>query len=148
MRVYRLRKRNVEYFMSVCQVRNFTIIILVTFFSFTGCSLTQKAGSDAVATMKDGLPQPSANNATLALLNRAIIQTESGKLEAAAASIERALRIEPKNPQLWHRLAVIRFKQGQFNSAINLAAKSNTLIVDDKALSTRNREIINQAKRR
>lgn len=57
---------------------------------------------------------------------------------SAANSLERALRIEPRNAILWSRLADIRFDQGNWQQAIQLAAKSNTLAGNDKQLRRRN----------
>jgi hypothetical protein len=54
-------------------------------------------------------------------------QRRIGNLPNAASSLERALRIEPRNGGLWSRLAQIRYDQKAWKKAIQLAAKSNTL---------------------
>lgn len=46
---------------------------------------------------------------------------------SAASSLERALRIEPRNGRLWSWLAQVRYDQKAWQKAIQLAAKSNTL---------------------
>ena len=69
----------------------------------------------------------SGNKAVIALLDRAQIDNEAGQREAAGASLERALRIEPRNPWLWLELAQLRLAQGQYAQAITLARKSNQL---------------------
>ena len=46
-------------------------------------------------------------------------------LEQAAASLERALRINPRQPTLWHNLAGVRLTQGDWMRAANLATNSN-----------------------
>ncbi|MGH8590248.1 MAG: tetratricopeptide repeat protein, partial [Gammaproteobacteria bacterium] len=61
------------------------------------------------------------------LLTRARTLANAGKSEEAAATLERAIRIEPRNPWLWHRLAVLRLQEGQHSVAIELAKKSNVL---------------------
>lgn len=61
------------------------------------------------------------------LLASANSQSRAGNDDGAANSLERALRIEPRNPLLWGRLAQIKFAQGDLRQAIQLAAKSNTL---------------------
>ena len=66
---------------------------------------------------------------------------------AAAASLERALRIEPRNAVLWNRLAHVRYEQKQYALASSLAAKSNTLAGRDAALRADNDRLIKQAKR-
>lgn len=56
----------------------------------------------------------------------------------AASSLERALRLEPRNGQLWSRLAQIRFDQQLWKNAIQLAAKSNTLSAGNSNLLRQN----------
>ena len=88
----------------------------------------------------------SQNAAVLALLDQAQAQRSAGQMEAAGASLERALRIEPRNPVLWQELARVRLDQGQYRQAENLAAKSNALAGDDKSLRPENWRIIGQAR--
>lgn len=97
-------------------------------------------------------PRPIISNAlhptALALLNESIRQENSGELEIAAAKLERALRIEPRNPLLWHYLAALRLRQGQATLAVNLAQKSNAYAKQDTDLLARNQRIIDQARAR
>lgn len=88
----------------------------------------------------------SANNATNTLLAQADRQRAAGNLESAAASLERALRIEPRNAWLWHHLAKVRLDQGKYDLAANLAAKSNSLAAGDQELIEKNRALIRQAR--
>lgn len=65
-------------------------------------------------------------------------QQQGGQWDTAASSLERALRIEPRNPTLWSRLAEIKFEQRDWQAAIQLAAKSNTLSGPNEQLRRRN----------
>ena len=66
-------------------------------------------------------------------------QRRAGNLDSAANSLERALRIEPRNARLWNRLADIRFEQKEWQQSAQLAAKSNTLLRNsDVALRRQN----------
>ena len=56
----------------------------------------------------------------------------------AANSLERALRIEPRNAQLWSRLAQVRYDQKAWKQAVQLAAKSNTLSGGNASLLRQN----------
>jgi tetratricopeptide (TPR) repeat protein len=91
-------------------------------------------------------PEPSRNPAVVSLVDQAHSQSSAGQLEAAGGSLERALRIEPRNPRLWQELARIRLDEGQYRQAENLAAKSNALAVDDGRLRAENWRIIGQAR--
>jgi len=70
-----------------------------------------------------------------------------GDYGQAASSLERALRIEPRNAYLWNRLARLRFAQGQYGEAGDLAAKSNALAGADRALKRDNWKMVAEARR-
>jgi len=91
-------------------------------------------------------PPPSQNAGVLALLDQADQQAAEGRLPEAGSSLERALRIEPRNPVLWQKLARLRLEQGDYRQAENLAAKSNALAPDEKRLRADNWQIIGQAR--
>lgn len=88
----------------------------------------------------------SENTAVLALVDAARADISGGKLDSAAASFERALRIEPRNPVLWQELAKLRLQQGQYQQAENLAARSNGWAADYNTLRADNWRIIGQAR--
>ncbi|MBE0595656.1 MAG: tetratricopeptide repeat protein [Desulfuromonadales bacterium] len=98
------------------------------------------------ALLPDAPPEPSRNAAVMALFDQAQTQLSAGQLEAAGASLERALRIEPRNPRLWQELARLRLEQGQYRQAENLAAKANAFAGDDQRLSAENWRIIGLAR--
>jgi predicted Zn-dependent protease len=65
-----------------------------------------------------------------ALARRAEQQRQTGDYTGAAATLERALRIEPQQAYLWNRLSRVRLEQGLGAQAGNLAARSNALAGD------------------
>jgi predicted Zn-dependent protease len=85
--------------------------------------------------------------AVVALLDQAEVQANAGELEPAAASLERAIRIDPRNPVLWYHLATVRLSQGESAQAAQLAAKSNSLAAGNRAQQARNWRLIAQARR-
>lgn len=95
---------------------------------------------------RDAVPPAPSSPAVLALLDRADQHYAVRDLDAAAASLERALHIEPRNPRLWHRLAAVRLDQGQFDQAVQMAAKSNSLAGYDRGLQARNWRLIANAR--
>lgn len=92
--------------------------------------------------------QSSDNTAVMALLNQAESQSAAGRMDEAGANLERALRIEPRNPVLWHELARVRLEQGQYRQAENMAAKSNMLAGANRDLQAKNWRIIGEARSR
>ncbi len=86
--------------------------------------------------------------ALLALMEEAETETASGNLDTAAATLERAIRIQPRKPELWQKLAEVRLKQHQPGLAEDLAKKSNLLAKGDAALIRKNWGIIADARRK
>ena len=84
--------------------------------------------------------------AVVALLDRAEQQANTGDLDAAAVTLERALRIDPRNAILWHHLATVRLAEGEAGEAEQLAAKSNSLAAGNHSLQAKNWELIAQAR--
>ena len=91
-------------------------------------------------------PGPKENVAVAGLMESARGDAAAGRLPNAAASLERALRLEPRNPRLWQELARVRLKQGDFVQAENLAARSNSYAGSDSGLRAENARIIEQAR--
>lgn len=89
---------------------------------------------------------PAGGPAVVALLDSARADSAAGRLSNAAASLERALRIEPRNPRLWQELARVRFQQGNYAQAESLAARSNSWAGSDSALRADNWRLIAQAR--
>ncbi|MDP3702311.1 MAG: tetratricopeptide repeat protein [Hylemonella sp.] len=92
------------------------------------------------------LPPVSGNRAVIALLDRAQQDTVTGRPEAAGATLERALRIEPRNARLWHELAQLRLAQGQYAQSIALAQKSNSFAATQRRLQAMNWRVIAQSR--
>src|SRR5712692_10301047 len=90
---------------------------------------------------------PRAENVAIAgLMETARADAAAGRLANAAATLERALRIEPRNPRLWQELARVRLKQGQYAQAESVAARSNSWAGSDNALRAENWRLIAEAR--
>jgi predicted Zn-dependent protease len=86
--------------------------------------------------------------AVASLMDSARSDVAAGRLANAAATLERALRIEPANPRLWQELARVRLQQGQYAQAESTAMRSNSYAGSDAALRAENERIIEQARSR
>ncbi|MHB1238420.1 MAG: tetratricopeptide repeat protein, partial [Gallionella sp.] len=103
----------------------------------------QQPGAAAAPVPRSAM---SGNRAVIALLDRAQTDSEAGQREAAGASLERALRIEPRNPWLWFELAQLRLAQGQYAQAITLARKSNSFSGRQYRVQAENWRVIARAR--
>lgn len=88
----------------------------------------------------------SRNRAVVSLLDKAHADADAGKAGAAGASLERALRIEPRNPWVWQELARIRLSEGQYDQAVSMARKSNSLSGGQRLLQAINWQVIGKAR--
>jgi len=102
--------------------------------------------SDAPAE-KSATISPQTSSATTKLRLAALSQQRTGKYSHAAATLERALRISPRDAKLWHQLAQVRLSQKKWRLAVNMAAKSNALATQQRPLQRKNWLIIAKAYR-
>lgn len=112
--------------------------VLLMLCGLTGC--TGFPGRDQEITPVSG------NDAVVSLVNAAQSDIDNGKYDAASATLERALRLEPRNPALWNQLAKLRMQQGQYQQAEGLAARSNGWSVSNKILRAENWRIIGESR--
>jgi len=86
------------------------------------------------------------NVAVAGLMETARADAGAGRHANAAATLERALRIEPRNARLWHELARVRLMQGEYEQAESIAARSNSWAGSDGALRADNWRLIAEAR--
>ena len=100
-------------------------------------------------------PQPPApttqptksSSAVNSLVSVADAKIKGGQYQQAAASLERALRHDPKNAKVWSRLAEVRLLEQDYAQAEITALKSNALAAGDKPLMSGNWRVISKSRR-
>lgn len=92
-------------------------------------------------------PADVSSPAVMALLGTADQQLRNGQLQRAAAVLQRALSIDPRNPFIYQRLAAVRLAQQQFGQVEALAYKSNSLAVNNPFIQADNWNLIAEARR-
>ena len=100
--------------------------LLLTFLLIPAVTASATAGNPAIAT----LTETAAN------------YLASGAFGRAAHALERALRIEPENAELWYFLAQVHHHRGDYGGARGMAEKSSALSVEDTGLKARNAWLI------
>lgn len=76
----------------------------------------------------------SGSAAVSALVLAANEDSQAGKMDSAVATMERAIRLEPRNPTLLYKLAVLRLQQSKPAQAEDLAKKAALLASKDAQL--------------
>lgn len=82
------------------------------------------------------VPQRPTRTFTLSPPSRALVtqaqeQAQNGDVTAAAATVERALRIEPSNPLLWIELGKLRMREASYAQAESVGRKAVSLATGD-----------------
>jgi hypothetical protein len=103
------------------------------------------SGGEQVAYAGSADSGVSMGKAAKSLLEKAESQQQAGDLSGAASTLERAVRIESRNPLLWNRLANVRLEQGHSDLAVEFASKSSEFAGSDEALKQNNARIIDKA---
>ena len=92
----------------------------------------QRAAPEVIAPQEPTPALRPASPAVVALVNRARLQADTGEMDQAAASLERAIRIEPQNALLWLELAQIKLHQGNPSQAEQMALRAVRFATDDR----------------
>lgn len=87
------------------------------------------------------------NSAVTSLVSVADAKMKGGEYDQAAASLERALRHDAKNADVWSKLAEVRLLQTEYAQAETTALKSNALAGGDTSLMARNWRLISKSRR-
>lgn len=92
------------------------------------------------------MPAGPVEPVVLAALDEAETLAARGDNSRAMASLERGIRIKPKDPWLWHQLSVLKLRSGHWLDAIAMAGKSNSLAGDNRQLLSGNWMVIAEAR--
>ncbi len=76
-------------------------------------------------------PPPPSSGATAALLEQGRAQAAAGNLALATSSLERALRINPRDAELWCELGRVKLQQGDRAQAQNMAQRGLAVAGND-----------------
>ena len=110
------------------------------------CASTPRPEPGPPPTPFPALPPHPETPAVASLIDNARLDSQAGRYGNAAASLERALRIEPRNPRLWQELSRVRLSQREFAQAESCAQRSNSWAGSDNALRFENWQLIAQAR--
>lgn len=136
----------------------FLLSVLALF--FTGCTALpsvstepDSAGKDAgEAIVEPAAPLPEAQSqsrspAVTALLAKARSERADGRPEQATVSLERALRIEARDAELWLELAGARFDAADFDASVQFADKALRLAGNNETLRSQAEKLGRAARR-
>ena len=106
-----------------------------------------QVGTPAPQTMPARTAAEASSPAVLSLMGRADTLARNGNMDMSAATLERALDLEPRNPFVYQRLASVKLAQGQTGQAEAMARKSNSVAGNNPFVRADNWQIIAEARR-
>ena len=110
-------------------------------------SLKNKTSTFSMASRPVSTKKP-LSLASVALITEANNHSDAGDLESAVVAIERALRIDSRNPTLIYKLAQLRLKQEKPRLAEDLAKKAALLSATNRALKKQSWLLISEARKK
>ena len=90
-------------------------------------------------------PQNDASSASSALLAQSRAERASGSLAQATASIERALRLDPNNAELWVERGELALQTGDAAQAGTMARKALSLAGGNRSVAARAQRLLQTA---
>lgn len=131
------------------------VITMGLLLALAGCTTVQKP-PDSRTKVPPSTPESARFNESatlkagpgaLAMLEKAEAYVQMRRFDLAITTLERALRMEPRNAWIWNRLAVAHLEERNRQQAVHLATKSNALISADHPLRPLNNTIIARARK-
>lgn len=122
-------------------------ILLLALMILSGCATPRRTEPPS----SPDLPPPSeykpVTGPAAALYAEAEKALQAGRLAESEMLLERALRIEPRNPYYWHTMARVKYRQGQYRETVQFCLKADSLAGKETQLLARNQELLRQAKK-
>ncbi len=103
------------------------------------------------STVPDSIPEPppldykAQTGVASSLYNQSRKLISEGQYGQAELTLERALRIEPKNGYYWYTMADLKYRQNKRSQAVQFCLKSKSLAGKDKKLVQLNNALIQKA---
>jgi tetratricopeptide (TPR) repeat protein len=86
----------------------------------------------------ESVPVPKEGKAAATLLASARQNLRAGQFAKAEMTLERALRLEPRNARLWQEMAQVKYGQKDYKQVVQFCIKSKSLAGKDHALIRQN----------
>ena len=130
------------------------LLLLLLVVALAGCASSAKkpaqtaapasAGSRQRVESEEKAPAPGPAAGIHAEAEKAL---DHGRAAEAEILLERALRIEPRNPLYWHTLARAKFNQHRYAEAVQLTRKAESMLGrGQEDLAERNRLLMARAR--
>ncbi len=89
---------------------------------------------------------PRVDGAVTQLQREAVAAFDRGAYQQAVERLQRAIRIEPRNPLSWHYLAQTYWRSGDFARCVDMAQRSQAYGAGDERLESINARLLERCR--
>jgi len=117
-------------------------VFILLLLMFTGCTQLKPASvkpAESILPITDSVNLPDVIKT---LLTKSDAQYFNDNFAGSLATLERAVRINPRHAEVWSRMAQVHLKLGNEEQAIQHAKRSNSVIKNNIQLKAFNNKII------
>lgn len=114
--------------------------------ALNGCAPLQKPPVSRPPTSPPPTVEQPVTGPAAGLYTEAENAMRAGNYANAEMLLERALRIEPRNPHYWYTLALLKYRLGQYRQTIQFCLKTDSLAGREPQLAAQNRELLQLAR--
>ena len=122
-------------------------LLLVTSSCSVGPGMSIKDMQIQVVSILPVADSPQLPAVIKRLVNLADEQFNQSKISDSIVTLERAIRIKPRYPEIWSRMAAVYAHLGKMPQAKQYAERSNSYINNHHPLKSFNDDLINSANR-
>ncbi len=134
--------RTDKAFLQLTQGGVLIALVVITLLELSGCAQIRH---NNVAASNSRLPVADSYDLPVViktLISQSDDQYAAHNLADSLATLERAIRINPRIGEIWSRMAQIYFEQGKFEQASQHAKRSNSVIKNNPQLKVFNDSFI------
>lgn len=113
-------------------------------FLLQSCTSHQPAYPPEPPPSPQAIYSPQTGPAT-AIYTDAYKALQAAQYTKSEMLMERALRIEPRNPHYWYTMALVKFRQGLYAQTIQFCLKAGSLAGSQYLLTDLNKKLMEQA---
>ena len=126
---------------SVTSMRRLSIVSLLLFTS--ACQTPEPAVDNRYQRVPENTASTgqAASSPVVQLQNQALAAINENQYQLAIDYLQRAIKIQPRDPWSWHYLADIYWRKGQYDRCLAMIDRSSGYAVNDAALADANADL-------
>jgi predicted Zn-dependent protease len=125
---------------TVTSLQRLAIVLLLLFSS--ACQVPEPPADNRYQRAPETTASSQApSSPVVQLQNQALAAINEDQYQLAIDYLQRAIKIQPRDPWSWHYLADIYWRKGQYDRCLAMIDRSSGYAVDDAALADANADL-------